>query len=423
MIRLPRAGSSTWVVAELGFGAIARIIAFTLVAHLTSPLNLGRYVLLNAVAAVISEVGSLGLSRLGIRFVAANRGQRSDPALMAHVGFVALVGGAVTALVTLAGGLLLLGSLGVGRAVALPFALWVGADAAREGLSGAQRGRSDHRRAALLGDGGRLLMFLLALAVGASSLSETGLLGVAWIAAAASLATVLLGAVVIRPQRWRSSADEPDLIPLLEGSLGTVTTGVTSIVGRSAELWIAAVVVGAAGAGRYAAGSRAASLLALPAVALATVTAPRLARSQDDPDEIGRWLHRATLLATAGTVALAATIVLGRTQLLEIVLGGHRVGGAPTVLLILAAAQALNVAAGPGGAALIVRGHASWAARVTLATTAGGLAVGAIAGARFGVRGLALGVAVGIAVRCLVLSASARRRLGLPIGVLARPAR
>jgi O-antigen/teichoic acid export membrane protein len=184
--------------------------------------------------------------------------------------------------------------------------------------------------------------------------------------------------------------DHPGIVGFALSSNATTTLALAS---KQAPLLIVGAVLGTAAAGGYRLGVQLAQALAKLSQLIARAAFPEVVRAVRgaDPAQVRRLLMRATGAgAAAGLVILLVAIGLGKA-VLELV-AGREFGQAYPVLVLMAAAGAIEFVALPADTVTVARGEAS---TVLIIRCIGLVALGVVSAWAIGWRGEA-GMAMGV---------------------------
>jgi O-antigen/teichoic acid export membrane protein len=432
-VREPMA-STRLLKGSLGTAALhvtTRALGFatTLVlAALLGASGYGAYAWAIAVVAVLRVPLKLGRDRLLVREVAAHtarsqpglvRGVIGDSARAVLVGSVGFALAAEIALALAGASSPLLSALRVGLVV-LPFATLMAA--AQGALQGLHRVVASQLPDAML----RPLVFLAVMAAVAGAgngepTAEAALALQAIASAAALVATVrLLGRSL--PASVRSAPPRRDTRAWNRSGLTLALNAGLAVLGQRIDLILVGALLGASSAGVYGLAVAAASVAALPFVALALPLSPLVAEFHARGEDARlartitvstRWTLGVTLIAAA---ALAAAGPLG----LPLVGHAFAAGSGPLALLCLAAI--VNSAFAANGLVLLMAGLERLAA---MATAAGALSCALLAALLIpatGLRGAAVAVVASTLVSNTLASYFTWTRLGLDTSFLGRSA-
>ena len=196
--------------------------------------------------------------------------------------------------------------------------------------------------------------------------------------------------------------------------LSMIGLEIQGVIQRHATTWLAATFLSLADAGVFTLAARAAFFVGLIMQAEVQYVGPAVVASADDPDpdNLSDRLAYLTLRATAA----AAIVGLGIIIVAPIAIGwlsDDVASGLAIAIAVLVIGQIINVATGPGGQVLTLRGHpfvvqGIGIAAVIVLVLGGGL--GAWAG---GFIGLAIASAISTAGRNLMVAGVCVQRLGV----------
>lgn len=432
---LARGLRSLLVGGTLGTAALqvaARALGFaaTLVlAALMGASGYGAYAWVVAWMAVLAVPATLGRDRLLVREVAAHAARR-EWALLRGVlvdsrrrvvvcALLVACGGLVVALV--AGALVsspLVDALPVGFVLLPLLALVALAQGALQGL---------HRVvAALAPDAVVRPVVFLALVGGAAAASGGGVTPAAAIAfqaiaMAAALAVTVRVLTVRLPRAVASAQPEYSRGWMRSGLTMAAGSALTMLHGR-VDLILVGVFLGATDAGAYGVAVAAASIAALPFMAIVRPLSPLVARlhALGDEERLARAVTSATRVATAATLVVGLALALGG----ELGLGllGHAFTHATSALALLCAAALVNAAFAANLLVLVMCGHEGDATRATAVGAASAVVLNAALIPLAGLTGAGAATALSVLVRNAAASYYTRTRLGIDTTLLGRPA-
>lgn len=401
-----------------------------LLARLLSPSELGAYFLAYSVVGVCAALGSMGLTKAVVRFVAESAGLeqygKTRRIIRAAFGLGSL--GAVTVSVAY----LLFGGTLVSRLFDSPalaaitgvIAGWILVVIVQGILVEAFRGFHDIRMTTLLGgiaNGNGILtggLFSLALLLLWIFSGETDLTAVVLLAAVSGAVTTILAGLLLR--RRITSLPQDDFgvrfngIQIMHVAWPLMVTALALFALGQSSLWIAGAFLSQEDVALYGAAYRLTLYVAVP-LQIANVVAPPIIAemyAQGRTEELQRTLR--TLAATTGIpsfLLLVAFILFGGT-VMELVFGEFYRSGA-VLLAVLSLGQMVGVWAGSGGQALMMTGHQNTMMLVTLTT--GLLTItGAIwAVQQYGTIGIAAAAAGGLILQNVVQLLLVRRKVGV----------
>ena len=396
-----------------------------LLARLLTPQEFGVYFLAFSVVQVGSLLGSFGLERAVVRFVAESVGlnqfERARRVLSWTFGLGVLGALVVGVAYSLFGQIIgdnLFHAPALVAATKL-VAAWMAVLALQKVLAGAFQSFHDIRLSTIFGglaSGGLLTaaLGLLWLLRGQATLTTALLLGVG-----STFVSLILGGWLLN----RSAAHLPaqgaegymvGFRAIMQVAGPLAVTNLTLFVLTQAPLWILGAFRPPEDVAIYGAAARAVVLVAMPLSVVNGVVPPLIAEMypQGKRRELERMLRiTATVAGIPAFVALAAFITFGG-PILGLIFGEYYREGA-TILALLSIAQLVNVWTGSGSIALSYTGHQ--AAMMTL-TIAGGLLtilVGLAVVDSYGAEGVAVAVAAGIVAYNLTLWFVTKRKTGM----------
>ena len=396
-----------------------------LLARLLSKQDVGFYFLAFSLIQLGSLMGSLGLEKAVVRFLAESVGLEQFKRARRALLWIVVLG--------------MLGAIGVGTVYSIsgrmvaerlfhapPLAAatglvagWMAVLALQKILAGAFQSFHDIRLSTIFGGlaGGSLLtasMGVLWLARGHATLATALMLGLS-----SALISLLLGGWLLQrkvahlPVRGEKG-HTVGLREIVRVAWPLTVTNLTLFILTQAPLWILGAFRTPEEVAVYGAASRAVVLVAMPLTVANSVLPPLIAEMypQGRKRELERTLRTvATVAGIPAFLALAAFILFGG-PILGLMFGDNYRGGAP-ILALLSLAQLVNVWSGSGSITLSYTGHQATMMTLTIAgglfTVLAGLAVVG----PYGVGGVAASVAAGIAGYNLVLWFVTKRKTGM----------
>ncbi|MGY1618333.1 lipopolysaccharide biosynthesis protein [Geodermatophilus sp. SYSU D00691] len=373
-VRGLRTGALTGLFGQatiIGCGVLIQM----LLARLLAPSAFGAYTLLATVVYIAAATVRLGLSQVAVRAPAAAfaRGGRAAADQVARrVVFSSsiAVAGALPVLALLVVPLGL-GQLFPGRdldGLILVITGLIAAEAVRLVISEGFRGLHKQGQATLLGTALRTVLLLLPLAVLSLSTTRLELEHVVWLMLGASLATLATAwirfVLVVRGRasdahtiRGYYRAGIPFLVTELTAA--GLSMGDVVVIGQSGDHEALAL---------YAAASRVAALVAVPAFVATAVLMPVIASlwSTGDRARLQILLRGYGLVAALPACLMLAGIVLAGDHLLSLLFGPFYEAGWP-FMLVLTVGAVVNTALGFSSTVLMMTGHARTVARVAVA--------------------------------------------------------
>jgi O-antigen/teichoic acid export membrane protein len=429
---------STWAFGGKIGGAAVGIITNGLLARMLSPQEFGAYFLALSIVSLGAVVGSLGLPKTVVRFVAENMGLDRSGRTRRVIRTVLGLGVIGTLGVSLV--YLLIGDL-VGRhlfdssilvAVTGLTAAWIAIAVVQEITAETFRGFHDVRKATLLGglatggkSGGLVMRILLlgTLVLLWVKSGETDLATVMLICIGAGSFSLLLSVWLLRGKV--SSLDpqvaEDPISPkeVLGDSIPILIVALTAFVMQSADIWILGALRSQEEVAVYAAASRLVALVAMPLLIVNLVLPPIVAEmyAQGKTDKLERTLRTfSTLAGVPSILVLAGFMILGG-PILGLIYGDYYRAGA-LVLVILSAAKLVAVWSGSCGLVLQFTGHQGSMLWVSVLTSSLFI-VGALFVAQdYGAVGVALAVVAATALQNVILVQVAKRKTGMWTHVL-----
>jgi len=403
---------------------IGGFAASALAAHLLSGPDFGAYVLATTVVTTAAIIAHFGLPRTVVRLVAdaLARDERGRARGAIHtVTRLNVVGGlAVGAILAFGGGQYLAHHLfhrSRGLATVMVFVgVWAAAEGIRLTFSETFRGFHDIRRASLLGDPMRSVLMALGFVVLKVTVDSTSLRTAVIVSLAASLATCLLAGGALWPKVRALHARTRRVAPALVLAIAIPLTlsDLTGMIVAQGDVWVVGAFRSSTDVGLYGAASRLVIMMSLPLFVMNGVVSPMIAEfwAQGRTRALETMLRGATTLATIPSLLGFAVVALAGGPIMRIAYGPHFARGGH-LLAILAFGVAFGVAAGSCNFALIMTGHhrvVAVVSAITLVVAVGGEIIGAHVA---GMTGIAVASSGSTVFQNVVLTAMAKRRIGI----------
>lgn len=398
-----------------------------------SPQEFGAYFLALSIVSLGAVVGSLGLPKTVVRFVAENmrmnRFGRTRRVIFTVLG-LGVIGSLGASLAYL-----LLGDL-VSRhlfdssllaAVTGLTAAWIAIAVVQEITAESFRGFHDFRMATLLGglatggkSGGLVMRILLlgTLILLWAKNGETDLATVMLISIASGSLSVLLSVWLLRSKVYTLDpqvAEDPiSSKEVLHDSIPILAVALTAFVLQSADIWILGALRSQEEVAVYAAASRLVTFVAMPLLIANLVLPPIVAEmyAQGKTAKLERTLRTFSTLAGVPSILVLAGFMMLGGPILGIVYGDYYRAGA-LVLVILSAAKLVAVWSGSCGLALQFTGHQGAMLRVSVLTSSLFIAGALLAAQDYGAVGVAIAVAAATALQNVILVQVAKRKTGM----------
>ena len=424
---------STWAFGGKIGGAAVGIVTNGLLARMLSPQEFGAYFLTLSIVSLGAVVGSLGLPKTVVRFVAENVGLSRFGRARRAIYTVLGLGVFGTLGVSLA--YLLVGDL-VGRhlfdssllvAVTGLTAAWIAISVVNEITAETFRGFHDVRMATLLGglatggkSGGLVMKILLlgTLILLWVKSGETDLATVMLISIGSGSLSVLLSVWLLR---GKLSSLDPQVAEdpisskeVLHDSIPILIVALTAFVLQSADIWILGALRSQEEVAVYAAASRLVTFVAMPLLIVNLVLPPIVAEmyAQGKTAKLERTLRTfSTLAGVPSILVLAGFMTLGG-PILGLVYGDYYRAGA-LVLVILSAAKLVAVWSGSCGLVLQFTGHQASMLRVSVLTSALFIPGALLAAQDYGAVGVAIAVVAATVLQNVILVQVAKRKTGM----------
>lgn len=401
------------------FGATIALTRFL------APEDVGVYLLAYSITFVLAAVGRLGFQQTVVRQVASNLA--AGNVLNAYrsawlaIEVTIAVSGVIGFAVWATGGQILstaFDSPGL-SAAALAIGAWIFSESVRAVGAEAHRGFHDVWSATLFGEGPRNLLLLGVMTAALSMSLIDDARGAITIAAVTGL--TMAGAAVAslilrirpRPQRASTSSAQGHKGALLD-SLPLALGGLATVVLAQADLMIVGALKDSDSVAVYGLALRVATLVGLPALVLAAITAPRIAHlhTLGKQDELEKLLRTVATLATIPVSVVLLIFIITGGPILKLLFGqDYESGWLP--LVILSAGCVVNVAMGLSATSLAMTGHQKDVAQVSIFSIT--LMIGGTyAAGIFGdISAIALAAAGAVVAQNIAMTFLCRRRLGI----------
>jgi O-antigen/teichoic acid export membrane protein len=294
--------------------------------------------------------------------------------------------------------------------------VWAAAEGIRLTFSETFRGFHDVRRASLLGDPMRSVLLAVGFVVLKVTVDSTSLRTAVIVSLAASLVTCLLAGAALGPKIRALHARTRRVAPALVLAIAIPLTlsDLTGMIVAQGDVWVVGAFRSSTDVGLYGAASRLVIMMSLPLFVMNGVVSPMIAElwAQGRTRALETMLRGATTLATIPSLLGFAVVALAGGPIMRIAYGPHFARGGH-ILAILAFGVAFGVAAGSCNFALIMTGHHRVVAAVsaiTLVVAVGGEIIGAHVA---GLTGIAVASSGSTVFQNVVLTAMAKRRIGI----------
>ena len=405
-----------------------------LLARMLTPAEFGAYFLALSIVTFGAVIGSLGLTKTVVRFVAEsmvlNQYGRTRSAIYLVLAFTVLgalgVGLGYFLVGDLVGGYLFHSSVLV--AITALMAGWMALSVVQEVTAETFRGFHDVRMAALLGGlatGGNssgLVMRLLLLACLAllwMTRGETDLKTVVLVIIGSGSVSLILALWLLRGKvsalETRGAEGDISANEVLRDGIPILFISLTSLVLlSSSDIWILGALGSQEDVAVYAAASRLVILIAMPLLVTNLVLPPIIAEmyAQEETDKLERTVRTFSTLAGAPSLVLLIGFMFLGGPILGLVYGSYYESGA-TVLVILSAARVVAVWSGSCGTMLQFTGHQTAMLRVNLFTSPLFIAGAVLVVRDFGPVGVATVSAATMILQNVLLVLVAKRKTGM----------
>jgi O-antigen/teichoic acid export membrane protein len=427
-----------WAFGGKIAAATIGVVTNGLLARMLSPQEFGAYFLALSIISLGAVVGSLGLPKTVVRFVAENMGLNRFARTRRVIFTVLGLGVLGTLGVSLA--YLLVGNL-VGRylfdspvlvAVTALIAGWMAISVVQEITAETFRGFHDIRMATLLGglatggkSGGLVMRSLLLACVVLLWMTSGGtdLRTVMLVSIGSGAGSVLLSVWLLRAKLSslgsRGGAKEPAQDPIsskevLSVSIPLLMIALTAFVLQSSDIWILGALRSQEEVAVYAAASRLVALIAMPLLITNLVLPPIIAEmyAQGKTAELERTLRTFSTVSGVPALAFLAGFMLLGGPVLGLVYGDYYRSGA-LVLVLLSAAKVAAVWAGSCGLVLQMTNHHAQMLRVSLLTSPLSVAGALLLVRDYGPVGVASAAAATTILQNVILVLVARRMTGM----------
>jgi O-antigen/teichoic acid export membrane protein len=435
---------SSWAFGGRLGGAATGILTNALLARMLSPSELGAYFLALSIISFGAVVGSLGLPKTVVRFVAENMALDQFGRTRRVIYTVFGIGVLGTVGVSLAY-LLVVGDL-VGRylfhspalvAVTGLTAGWLAISVVQEITAETFRGFHDIRWATLLGglatggkSGGmvmRLLMLGCFVVILLTS-GETDLVTVMLVSIGAGSVALLLslwllhGRISALGPRGAEDQEEISAREVLSVSFPMMIIALTAFVLQSADIWIIGALRSQEEVAVYGAAARLVTFIAMPLLVINLVLPPIIAEmyAQGKTARLERTLRAFSTIAGAPSLVFLTGFMLLGGSILGLVYGDRlfppgslAVQQGALVLVLLGAAKVAAVWAGSCGLVLQMTGHHKQMLRVSVLTSTLFIVVALLVVRGYGPVGVATAAAATTVLQNVILVLVVRRLTGM----------
>jgi O-antigen/teichoic acid export membrane protein len=434
LLRRRLLSGSAWAFGGKIGGAVIGVVTNGLLARMLSPEEFGAYFLAISIISLGAIIGSLGLAKPAVRFVAEgmglNRSERVRRTIYTVLG-LGVLGALGVSLIYL----LVVGEL-VGRylfaspvlvAVIGLTAGWMAISVVQELMAETFRGFHDFRMATLLGGlatGGRsgglvmrgLLLACLAalwLKSGETDLKTVMLVSLGSGSVSALLAVWLLH-IKVSSLGLQGTETPVSSKEVLHVSLPILAIELTAFVMQSSDIWILGALRSKEEVAVYAAATRLVALVAMPLLMAKLVLPPIIAElyAQGKTVKLERTIRAFSTVAGVPSMLVLMVFILLGEPILGLVYGDYY-RSAVTVLVLLSAAKVAAVWSGSCGLVLQMTDHQASMLRVSILTSTLFLIGALLAAQRYGPVGVASVAAVTTTLQNVILVLVAKKKTGM----------
>lgn len=412
-----------WMMGARMVSAVSGLLVSMLLARMLAPDQLGAYFIIASIAVTGAMLAQFGTHQAIVRLIAAGVA-KSDLAgvrrSLRAVLVIALLGAVIVAGGYASGaGYWVAGSIFKSTAVQSVVGLtvvWIVMRHAQTLLAQAFRGFQDLRMAAVYEGALTQLLIASMLAVLWFIAYRPSLDNIVQVTIAAFGLTLLTGGILLRRRHLSR-------LPVARGIALSATARLSAplfvsstsfIVLGELHLWILGATSSAEQVALYGAGYRLMQLVLLPLSLVNHVIPPMVAElhAQGRQQQLMQVLRvSATLAAVPAVVVLSALMVFAE-EILQLTYGEY-FRNAATVLIIMAAGQAVNVLTGSPGVLLSMSDQQGMLMRASLGGGLLGVLVSLLLVNDFGAAGAAAGYAAGLAVQNIIMAMISVRWLGI----------
>jgi O-antigen/teichoic acid export membrane protein len=415
-----RFGALTGVAGQavvIGSGVLTQVLA----ARLLTPALFGAYTLLATVTYIAAATLRVGLHQVVVRATAAalaSGGEAAAHQVARRVVFAATLVGAIAlpvlALLVVPLGLSLLFDEHVLDGLVFAVAGIVAAEAIRLVVSESFRGLHRQGTATLLGSALRSTLLLLPLVVVSVTTRQLTFAHVIWLMLGASFATLAAATLVFVGVMRKRGAERHGVASIYMAGLPFLITELTAAGLSMGDV----VVIGYAAQHEelalYAAASRVAALIAVPAFVGTTALMPVIASlwSAENKNRIQELLRGYGFLTAVPTVGALLLVLLVGDGLLALLFGPFYASGWP-YMVVLAAGAAINTVLGYAAPVLMMTGHSRTVATVAVTMAIATVVAELVVVNVWGPLAVAIVAAGGISVQQAILMLLCKKRTGL----------
>lgn len=414
-----------WAVSGRAVAALTGLASNALLARLLTPQDFGAYFLAFSFVSFGVLVGALGLGELSVRLLAENLAL-SRPDRVKRIVKIVCVWGFVGA-VAVGGAYLVIGQNLAERifgsselaAVTALVAGWMVLMSLHNLMAEIFRGFHDIRLASIFK---RLLstsLLTLCLAVLIFFRNQISLEFVILLALLSSLASILLGGLLLRRKVDSLPTLEPreskaNSLGMFRAAWPLLITSLVIFILNQADLWIVGAFSGQENVALYGAAVRLVIMVVIPLQIVNLIVPPVIAEmhSQGRTNALERTLRiAATLTAIPAAIVLVAFIVFGG-QILSVVFGSYY-QAAGLILALLSLGHLVNVWVGACGQTLMMTGNQNTMMVITVFSGLVFVVGGLFAVREYGVVGVATVTAGSQMLQNILMLLAARAKVGV----------
>lgn len=406
--------------------AVVLLASNALLARLLSPQDVGAYFLAFSLVSLGSWLGSMGLDKVSVRFIAETTGSgqfertRQVAELVCKLGALGALGVGILYLsfVPLLG-MELFHAPSLATASWL-VAAWVLVVSPQRILAEVFRGFHDIRLAATFEGSGLVTgaLFTLCLILIWFIRGRAALDTVILFAVGSALASLILASWMLRRKITSLPRPKPGSFEGIGRTLHIawplLLTNVTLFAITQADLWIVGAFRPQEEVAIYGAAAKLVILVAMPLYIVNSVVPPLIADmyAQGKKRQLERVLRAAaTLSGVPAFLVLAGFILLGG-PILGLAFGDYYRDGA-TVLALLSVGQLVYAWAGSCGLALMMTGHQMMMMVITVSCGSLSVVIGLMTVSQYGATAVAIAAAAGIALQNVLMWVGARLATGM----------
>jgi O-antigen/teichoic acid export membrane protein len=397
---------SGWVLGAKILLAVSGILGNALLARMLSAKEMGIYFLAFSIASFGATIGSLGLNKACVRFIAetVSLGEVSKTrSVIRKVLSIGLLGTLFVGGLYFFFGDLLLEKFfhsSVPPIVTLVIACWIVALALQHIVSEAFRGLRAINLASIFGGTASGTLVVIGLVSMYRLIENSTLVMVLILVVTSSFLSLLVAGILLKRTvsalPGSSIQAEMKFSELMNVSLTMLLTNITFFALAHSDIWIIGAFMSQEDVAVYGAAGRLVAFLAAPLLIVNAVVQPMIAGMfvQGKKSELERILRATATVIGIPTMFVVTAFWVWGGEILVLVYGDYYIRSA-NVMAVLCAGQLVSVSAGSCGLVLYMTGHHTIALITTVVTGAVTVLLSLILVGRYGMLGVAFATVFG----------------------------